>query len=210
MVRLGPLVRRSFGRYERPITEAYRRLFVDLDDFAGRMAGWVVEPRRILEIGCGEGAMTERLARTFINATITAIDITPNVGRLFSGDAARVSFRCETAEGLAERESSSFALIVLCDVLHHVPPHARRSLLFAARRLLTPGGALVFKDWSLSAAPIHWVCGMLDRYIAGDDVQYVTIAEAKALLTDIFGPDAVRAESRVRPWANNFALLVRP
>jgi 2-polyprenyl-3-methyl-5-hydroxy-6-metoxy-1,4-benzoquinol methylase len=210
MIPPGPLVRHAFGRYERPVAEAYRRLFVNLDDYARCIAGRVIEPHRILEIGCGEGAMTARLARTFANATIAAIDITPNVGRLFSGDAARVSFRRETAEERAKREPSSFELIVLCDVLHHVPPHARRSLLSAARQLLTPGGALVFKDWSRSATPIHWICGMLDLYITGDDVQYVTIAEAKALMTDIFGPGSVRAESRVRPWANNFAFFVRP
>jgi 2-polyprenyl-3-methyl-5-hydroxy-6-metoxy-1,4-benzoquinol methylase len=210
MIRLGPLVRRAFGRYERPVTETYRRLFVDLDDLAGHMARWVVEPHRILEIGCGEGAMAERLVRTFARATITAIDITPNIGRLFSGDAARVTFRRETAGALAEKEPSSFDLIVLCDVMHHVPPHARRDLLSAARRLLAPGGSLVFKDWSPSATPIHWICHMADRYITGDDVRYATGVESKALLRDIFGPDAIRAESRVRPWTNNFVLLVCP
>ncbi|HJU15695.1 MAG TPA: class I SAM-dependent methyltransferase [Stellaceae bacterium] len=210
MIRVGPLVRRSFGRYERPIAEIYRRIFVDLDDFVSRIAEWAAEPHRILEIGCGEGAMTERLVRTFAGATVTGIDITPNVGRLFSGDTARVTFRREAADELAESEPSLFDLIVLCDVVHHVPPHARQALLSAARRLLAPDGALVFKDWSPSATPIHWLCDIADRYITGDDVRYATSDEAKALLCDIFGPGAIRAESRVRPWANNFALLVHP
>jgi 2-polyprenyl-3-methyl-5-hydroxy-6-metoxy-1,4-benzoquinol methylase len=203
-------VRHSFGRYERPIAELYRRLFVDLDDLAERMAEWVTEPQRILEIGCGEGAMTERLARTYANSMITAIDITPRVGRLFSGDAARVVFRCETADDLAEREQSSFDLIVLCDVMHHVPLPARRGLLSTARRLLAPEGTLVFNDWLPSATPIHWVCDKADRCITGDDVRYATVEDTRALLADIWGAGAIRAESRIRPWANNFVLLVRP
>ena len=44
-----------------------------------------LNPRRILEVGCGEGAVSERLAALYPNAEITAIDITPNVGRLYAG-----------------------------------------------------------------------------------------------------------------------------
>ena len=210
MIRIGPLIRRSFGRYERQVAELYRRLFVDLDDLARCMARWVTKPHRTLEIGCGEGATTERLVRIYAETMITAIDITHNVGRLFKGDNTRVTFICETAEDLAEKEPASFDLIILCDVIHHVPPSARQALLSAAQRLLAPDGALLYKDWSPSATPIHWICNMADRYITGDDVRYATIEATRALLSDTFGPGAIRAEFRIRPWANNFMLLVRP
>jgi len=39
MMRPGPLIRRLFGPYEREITEAYRRLFIDLDEFRRPPAG---------------------------------------------------------------------------------------------------------------------------------------------------------------------------
>ena len=58
-MRLGPLIRRLLGPYERPVTELYRRTFIDLDEFARIIAAWVPDPRRILEIGCGEGAVAE-------------------------------------------------------------------------------------------------------------------------------------------------------
>ena len=87
-MRPGPLVRRLFGPYE--ITEADRRLFVDLDDFMDRLQVWVRQPRRILEVGCGEGAMTERLSRAYPAATVTGTDITLRIDRLFRGESARV------------------------------------------------------------------------------------------------------------------------
>ena len=186
-MRIGPLIRRSFGPLERPVTELYRRAFIDLDEFARITAAWVPDPRQILEIGCGEGALTERLVRAFPAAAIRAIDITPAVGRLFRGDPMRVTFRQEEAGDLARSEQSSFDLIVMCDVLHHVPPPARRDLLSAAQRLLSPQGAFVFKDWSPSATPIHWICDAADRYITGDEVRHHTVDEARALLNDIFG-----------------------
>jgi 2-polyprenyl-6-hydroxyphenyl methylase/3-demethylubiquinone-9 3-methyltransferase len=206
---IGPLIRRSFGPFERPISELYRRVFIDLEEFARIIAGWVPDPLRILEIGCGEGAVAERLAKTFPAAAITAIDIIPAVGRLFRGDPVRVTFRQEEAGDLARRGQNSFDLIVMCDVLHHVPPPARRDLLCAAQRLITPQGAFVFKDWSPSATLIHRICDAADRYLTGDDVRYLAVDEAKALLNDIFGAGAVRQEKHVRPWANNFAFLVR-
>ncbi len=64
-MRLGPQIRRLFGPYERQVAEAYKRVFIDLDDFAGRLRLWVPHPARILEVGCGEGAMMERLATIY-------------------------------------------------------------------------------------------------------------------------------------------------
>jgi 2-polyprenyl-6-hydroxyphenyl methylase/3-demethylubiquinone-9 3-methyltransferase len=197
-----------FGPYERGAAEAYRRIFIDLDDFVARTEAWVPEPRRILEVGCGEGAVTERLARAFPTATITATDITPAVGRLYRGPAARVNFIQGPVERVAENAPRSFDLVVLSDVLHHVPPVQRHALLSAIDRAMAPGGSLIFKDWAPSVHPIHWLCGFADRYITGDDVDFCTKPELAALLTEVFGAGAIRDEAAVRPWANNVAFLV--
>jgi 2-polyprenyl-6-hydroxyphenyl methylase/3-demethylubiquinone-9 3-methyltransferase len=81
-VRPGPLIRRLTGPFEHQTAEAYRRVFVDLDELARVMSAWVPQARRILEVGCGEGAMTERIARMYPTASVIAIDISPSVGRL--------------------------------------------------------------------------------------------------------------------------------
>jgi ubiquinone/menaquinone biosynthesis C-methylase UbiE len=81
-----------FGPYEHGVAEMYRRIFVDLDNLAELMRIWVPRAQRILEVGCGEGAMTERLVKAYPSASVTAIDITPKVGRLFRGDASAVTF----------------------------------------------------------------------------------------------------------------------
>ena len=204
----GPLIRRLFGPYERAATEVYRRVFIDLDDFVARLQSWVPHPRRILEVGCGEGAMTERLVKAYADATITAIDITPKVGRLYQGDAARVTFLQQSVDDVVRQAPASFDLVVLCDVLHHVPPRNRLALLSGIDRAMAADGSLAFKDWIASSSPIHWLCKMSDRYLTGDDVQFFTTTSAKELLTGTFGPDAIRGESLVRPWSNNVAYLI--
>ena len=47
----GPLLKRLFGPYEHELTEAYRTIFVNLDDFADRPRVWVPQTCRILEMG---------------------------------------------------------------------------------------------------------------------------------------------------------------
>ena len=207
-MRPGPFIRRMFGPYEHAITEAYRRIFVDLDDLARLIREWTPVPQRILEVGCGEGAMTERLVRSFPATAITAIDIAPNIGRLFIGPRSNVTFRQVTAKRIAEHSPSSFDVVLLADVMHHVPHGERGCLLDDIKHAMTPDGKLVFKDWLISLSPIHWLCGGSDRYLTGDSVSYFTMEEAESLLISSFGEGAIRARSRVRPWQNNFAFLL--
>jgi SAM-dependent methyltransferase len=204
----GPLVRRLFGPYEHGVAEAYRKIFVDLDDLAGLMNTWVPKAHKILEVGCGEGAMTERITRLYPAAAVTAIDITPNVGRLFRGKTSSVKFCQESVENIAAKEPGSFDLVILADVIHHVPAEARRSLLSAIAQAMAPTGSLIFKDWVVSSSPIHWLCLMSDRYLTGDDVVYCTMGGINTLVADIFGPETIHQVDTVRPWRNNVAVHV--
>lgn len=208
-MRPGPLVRRLFGPYEHKVAEAYRHIFVDLDNFARLVRAWVPQARRILEVGCGEGAMTERIIRSYPTAAVTAIDIMPKVGRLFRGDPSNVTFRQEFVEAVAAREPASFDLVILADVIHHVPAGARRSLISAIDQAMAGDGSFIFKDWVVSRTPIHWLCEISDRYLTGDDVAYCNMASIDALVLETFGPGTVRKIDTVRPWRNNVAVLVR-
>ena len=208
---IGGAIRRLFGPFERQITERYRAIYVDVDAYAAGLAAWAPDPRRILEVGCGEGAVSERLAAVYPNAEIAAIDITPNVGRLYAGPPGRVRFAQMTVEAFAAQENGKFDLIVLADVLHHVPPGSlRRSILETIKALLSDGGHLAFKEWERTRTPIHWLGYLSDRWITGDRISYMSGEEIRTQLTDVFGLGSIRAEARVRPWRNNISLLVRP
>jgi 2-polyprenyl-6-hydroxyphenyl methylase/3-demethylubiquinone-9 3-methyltransferase len=141
---------------------------------------------------------------------VTAIDITPKVGRLFRGETSRVNFLQETVEAVAAKAPASFDLVILSDVIHHVPLDLRGSIMSAIQRAMTPNGSLIFKDWVISSHPIHWLCQMSDRHLTGDDVAYCTPGIMDALVSDAFGPGAIVGSATVRPWRNNEAVLVRP
>jgi 2-polyprenyl-6-hydroxyphenyl methylase/3-demethylubiquinone-9 3-methyltransferase len=210
-VSIGGAIRRLFGPYERQISERYRSIYVDVDAYAASLRAWVPNPRRILEVGCGEGAVSERLVALYPNAEIVAIDVTPNVGRLYAGPPARVRFAETTVEAFAAQEQGKFDLIVLADVIHHVPPgSSRQSILETIRFLLADDGYLAFKEWERTPTPIHWLGYLSDRWITGDRISYMNGEEIRTQLRDTFGPGSIRAEARVRPWRNNISFLVRP
>lgn len=199
-----------FGPYERQISEAYRAIYLDVDAFVALIRRWKPDASRILEVGCGEGAVTERLNAAFPAARITAIDITPRIGRLYRGSSDAVRFEQCYVQEIAEREPGQYDLVVLCDVLHHVPTEYRQELLDAIRKALAPQGTFVFKDWQRNHAPIHWLCYASDRWLTGDRISYLTREEMRERLMQTFGAAALVGEDRVAPWWNNLALLIQP
>jgi 2-polyprenyl-6-hydroxyphenyl methylase/3-demethylubiquinone-9 3-methyltransferase len=207
---VGAAVRQLFGPYEHQVGDLYRGMFVDLAAQIGAVHRWAPDATNILEIGCGEGAVCDRLAVDFPRAQITGIDITPRIGRLFRGDRARVQFEQIDAAALAQRQPAQFDLILICDVLHHVPWDQHRALLREAHTLLRPGGVLVIKDWERILNLGHLACVFSDRVLTGDRVKFGTVTYFRALLDAAFGPGAVVDEARVRPWPNNLLLFVRP
>jgi SAM-dependent methyltransferase len=206
---LGSFVRRLFGPYEHAIASAYRAIYIDLDALIECFLQWQPTARRILEVGCGEGAVTERLRAAYPDATITAIDVTPRVGRLYRGPCERVRFVQCAIQEIAASEPAAFDLVILSDVMHHVPIALRQGLLDSIRVALAPGGLFVFKDWERNRAPIHWISYASDRWLTGDRIHYMGHEEMRRRLIASFGADGLVAEARIGPWWNNIAMLVR-
>ena len=205
----GPFIRKLFGPYENRISAAYRSIYLDMDAFVELMHQWKPMASEILEVGCGEGAVTERLRITYPNSKITAIDITPRIGRLYRGSRRDVEFIQSDVREIAKKKPEHYDFVVLSDVLHHVPIEFRRELLDAIRTLLAPKGSFIFKDWQRNHAPIHWLCYASDRFLTGDRINYMTRQEMRGLLEVSFGPDALVGERRIAPWWNNIATLVQ-
>jgi hypothetical protein len=81
-------------------------------------------------------------------------------------------------------------------------------LLNSIRTVLAPRGSFVFKDWQRNHAPIHWLCYLSDRFLTGDQINYMTRQEMRVLLEVSFGAGTLVGEARIRPWWNNIATLV--
>jgi 2-polyprenyl-6-hydroxyphenyl methylase/3-demethylubiquinone-9 3-methyltransferase len=204
---IGPMIRKAFGPFENQIAQAYRAIYLSLDDYGAKLRELAPKATRILEVGGGEGAITEILARNYPEANILSIDIMPQVGRLYRGRTQGVEFRNAPVQKIAQSDAASFDLVILSDVVHHIPSELRSEILDAVFRCVAPGGLFVLKDWERTPSAIHWLCFASDRYLTGDRVSYLTAAEMKALVAkSVPALDPIQ-EQRIAPWNNNFALV---
>jgi len=160
-------------------------VFINLDDLATTTARLAPSPLRILEIGCGDGSVADRMNRQFPEADYMGIDVAANPGRRYAGDRRRARFRSITSRELVADAPELFDLILIVDVLHHVPQRAARvQLLQDASALLAPGGRLLIKDWERHAGLIHMLAFAADRYVSGDrTVAFMSGPELRDLVT---------------------------
>jgi SAM-dependent methyltransferase len=106
---------------------------------------------RVVEAGCGPGALTRWLVDN--GAVVTAVDVSPEMVRLATdrvGGRARI-LTADLAEPLTFAADASVDLVVASLVLHYLADWA--ALLAEFHRVLAPQGAVVFSthhpagDW---------------------------------------------------------------
>lgn len=204
-MKVGRAVRKRLGRFEAPISDLYRSRFIDLGACVEMIAGHV-EPRAILEIGCGDGQLAQRLLERFPAAAYTGIDIAPEVGHLFAGDRRRAVFRSIDSRSLLQSSPERFDLVLLVDVLHHVPGAARDGVLRDLRALTAPGGTYVVKDWVKSRSLAHAAVWASDRLLTGDRVSYFEPGELEDLMPARYPDDRRVLATTVPPHRNNVLL----
>jgi SAM-dependent methyltransferase len=204
---VGKVVRRLSGPLEPYLADAYRGFFFNVNGFADRVAA-MGQVGSVVEIGCGEGALITALAERMPQTQFLGLDVTSNVGRLFAGDRTRVRFECTDAAVVAEREGAIADLVIVCDVMHHVPTEARRGLWQAAETLVKRGGRIVFKEWLKNPAPIYWIGWASDRFITGDRIQYETRETWMSQIEEGTSPWGVVSEMQLSPWKTNHAFVL--
>jgi ubiquinone/menaquinone biosynthesis C-methylase UbiE len=129
----------NYDRYLGPyIFEPYARNLV-----AGTAS---MAPRTILETACGTGRVTRHLLKTFPGAKLTATDVNGdmiNIARQYVSDT-HIEWRVADAQELPFNEDS-FDLVISQFGLMFVPDKPKA--LAEARRVLKPGGRLLFSTW---------------------------------------------------------------
>ena len=98
--------------------------------------------RRVLDVGCGGGLLSEAMARA--GAEVTAIDLADElvkVARLHGLESGlKVDYRLQSVEALADEMPGAFDTVTCMEMLEHVPDPG--AILDACARLLKPGGRL--------------------------------------------------------------------
>ncbi len=107
-------------------------------DYIDRLAS--LPGKRVLDVGCGGGLLTEAMARR--GAAVTGIDMgrSPlNVARLHRLESSLdIDYRQATPEQLADEQPGSFDIVTCLEMLEHVPDPA--AVIAACARLIGNDG----------------------------------------------------------------------
>jgi 2-polyprenyl-6-hydroxyphenyl methylase/3-demethylubiquinone-9 3-methyltransferase len=109
--------------------------------------------KRVLDVGCGGGILSESIARRGA-ATVLGIDLAQKplrVAELHALEAGvdNIEYREVAAEALAAEQPGSFDVVTCMEMLEHVPQPA--SIVRACARLVRPGGLVFFSTINRNA-----------------------------------------------------------
>lgn len=108
------------------------------------------EGMRVLDLGCGTGTLTVRLARWERGAHVVGVDADPDALERARKRIAESGAQAELLEARAEAlpfEDSSFDRVISSLLFHHLRTDGKRVALEEARRVLKPDGELHVADW---------------------------------------------------------------
>lgn len=126
--------------------------------------------KRVLDVGCGGGILTEALARE--GAQATGIDLAAGsltTARLHAqSEGLAIDYRLIPVEELAANEPASFDVVTCMEMLEHVPDPA--AIVQACATLVKPGGWLFLstlnrtpKAYALAIVGAEYVTRMVPR-----------------------------------------------
>lgn len=113
----------------------------------------MASPDRILDYGCGVGLLAQELARVFPTTQIDGFDIsTDSISRVPDGLKERGHFTDDFDD-----LGGDYDLVVVSNVLHHVPPIERVDFVKAGAELLQPNGIFAIFEHNPLNPMTRWV-----------------------------------------------------
>jgi len=121
-------------------------------DYLARLAGTGFRGR-ILDYGCGVGLLSRLLKQRLPQARVDGYDVSAqSVGQIPAELATQGKFTSNLGE-----LKPGYALAVISNVMHHIPPAQRQQTINSIAGLLAPGGRLVVFEHNPWNPATRWV-----------------------------------------------------
>jgi SAM-dependent methyltransferase len=137
---------------------------------------WVPPAAHMLDFGCGAGALLALLSERRQIASGIGCDVSHVAIAAAKAAQKRLShdvldFR--HVSDFTDIPADKFEIVVMIDVLHHIPPARQQEAILAATRRVAPGGRLIYKDMTSYPFWRRWANTTHDLLMAQQLVHYV-------------------------------------
>lgn len=109
-------------------------------DYFDLLAGLPHDELPVADLGCGRGELVNLLAA----AGVSAVGVDSNLGQVADSDQGRFE-QGDLFSWLDAQDDATLRAVVSMHVVEHLPTDLQIRLVFEARRVLAPGGALVLE-----------------------------------------------------------------
>lgn len=145
-----------------------------------------LDPKRILDMGCGVGSSTVPAAQCFPDAEVHGVDVGADMLRYAHARAENMGAVVHFSQQGAEQTDfpdDSFDLVYSCVMLHETSQAAVANIMAESRRLLRPGGVAVHLE-----VPLLMTIGSLwDEMSAELEAEYNNEPYWRGALTTDYG-----------------------
>lgn len=144
----------------------------------------------VLDLGCGEGMLTNLLAQAIPGVTMVGVD--KDEKRITQAKQAalpRTAFLCSSIETAEMPHASA---VIVNDVLHHHNEDKQRELVTRALTSLKPGGIFVLKEVDIRDFPDKWWTKLWDTLLYRQDTLHFRTPESWDKLFHEFGATPLR------------------
>ena len=137
---------------------------------------WVPPAARVLDFGCGAGAVLMLLSERRRISSGIGCDVSEQAIAAAKAAQARLSHDVLDFRRIADFTDIAderFDAVVMIDVLHHIPPARQQDAIQAAARRVAPGGRLIYKDMTQYPFWRRWGNTAHDLVVARQLVNYI-------------------------------------
>ena len=151
-----------------------------------------VQPRRILDLGCGTGSTTLILKQAFPQAEVIGLDLSPYMLVRASHKAESAGLDIHWRHGNAEKTGlpdASFDLVTASLLFHETPTAVSQTILRECFRLLVTGGQVLILDGNQNTLrQLDWLNNVFEepyirQYTAGSVDAWMGAAGFEAVQT---------------------------
>jgi 2-polyprenyl-3-methyl-5-hydroxy-6-metoxy-1,4-benzoquinol methylase len=168
------------------LAKVYRAFFFSVNDFLLLVIEPIYNKSNVLDVGGGDGAVAVQMALLKDIKSIDIVDPNPDSGTFLSAKSEKIRlFAGKHLNQLKDTKESKYDLVLLSDVIHHVPLEFRKDLIKDCLGFLTEAGTLVIKEIEPSGLRSK-MAFFADVYISRDPVvQFIKRRDLESLILKI-------------------------